>query len=59
MISASQQVYGVVDHYKFGQFALRTFAQCSELDYIISDSRLDEETVALYEQSGVTVDYQS
>lgn len=59
MISASQQVYGVVDHYKFGQFALRTFAHCSELDCIISDSRLDEETAALYRQNGIEVDYQS
>lgn len=59
MIAASQQVYGVVDHYKFGQFALRTFAHCSELDCIISDSRLDEETAALYRQNGIEVDYQS
>ena len=59
MIAAAQQVFGVVDHYKFGQFALRTFAQCSELDYIISDRNLDEETAALYRQSGVNVDYKS
>lgn len=59
MIAAAQQVFGVVDHYKFGQFALRTFAQCAELDYIISDGHLDEETAALYRQSGVHVDYQS
>ncbi len=59
MISASQQVYGVVDHHKFGQFALRTFANCSELDCIISDHQLDEDTAALYSQNGVKVDYQS
>ncbi|CAI6084470.1 HTH-type transcriptional repressor GlcR [Paenibacillus sp. JJ-100] len=59
MIAAAQQVFGVVDHYKFGQFALRTFAQCTELDYIISDNHLDEETAGLYKQMGVLVDYQS
>ncbi|MBR2563681.1 MAG: DeoR/GlpR transcriptional regulator [Paenibacillus sp.] len=59
MIAAAQQVFGVVDHYKFGQFALRTFAQCAELDYIISDNHLDEETAGLYKQMGVLVDYQS
>ena len=38
---------------------LRTFANCSELDCIISDSQLGEETAALYNQIGVKVDYQS
>lgn len=56
LIRTAQQVYAVVDHYKFGRFALRTFAACSEVNAIISDKALTEETKAAYESLGVTID---
>ncbi|MDO7907878.1 DeoR/GlpR family DNA-binding transcription regulator [Paenibacillus sp. JX-17] len=57
LMHAAQQVYGMVDHYKFGHFALRTFARCDELDGMISDSGLDRETAEIYEQAGLRMDY--
>lgn len=59
LIQTAQQVYGVVDHNKFGQFALRTFASCSEMDVIITDHGLSEETAEGFRQSGITLDYKS
>jgi DeoR family fructose operon transcriptional repressor len=59
LIQTAQQVYGVVDHIKFGQFALRTFAACSEMDVIITDSGLPEEIAERFRESGITLEYKS
>ncbi|AOZ93463.1 DeoR/GlpR family DNA-binding transcription regulator [Paenibacillus crassostreae] len=58
-IQTAQQVYGVVDHIKFGQFALRTFATCAEMDVIITDSGLPEQMAKRFSESGITLDYKS
>lgn len=56
LIQTAQQVYAVVDHYKFGNFALRTFAQLSEVHQVISDKGLSEEVIAPYQEAGLTID---
>lgn len=57
LIQTAQHVYAVVDHYKFGNFALRTFAQLSEVHKVISDKALDEGILAPYKDAGITIDY--
>ncbi|WP_429372259.1 DeoR/GlpR family DNA-binding transcription regulator [Paenibacillus sp. DS2015] len=59
LIQTARQVYGVVDHNKFGQFALRTFANCSEMDAIITNRAISEETVEVFKRSGITIDHKS
>lgn len=56
LIHTAQHVYAVVDHYKFGRFALRTFASCGEVDMIISDKALTDEMKTPYETMGVKID---
>ncbi|MNO93543.1 Glucitol operon repressor [compost metagenome] len=57
LIQTAQKVYGVVDHIKFGQFALRTFAACSEMDVIITDSGLPNEIAEDFTGSGIRLEY--
>ncbi|MHA0857901.1 DeoR/GlpR family DNA-binding transcription regulator [Paenibacillus sp. CMAA1364] len=59
LIETAQQVYCVVDHIKFGQFALRTFATCSDLDAIITDDGISEEMCKRFSEYGITLDYKS
>lgn len=59
LIQTAQQVFGVIDHHKFGQFALRTFASCAEMDVIITDSGLTEEIAEVFEKYSITLDYES
>ncbi|WP_322924857.1 DeoR/GlpR family DNA-binding transcription regulator [Paenibacillus campi] len=57
LVATAQKVYGVVDHQKFGQFALWTFAACSELDMIITDSGLSAEQVEHFQHIGIPLDW--
>lgn len=59
LVETAQHVYGVVDHQKFGQFALWTFATCQQLDMIITDSGLSTEQVAHFQQSNIPLDIAS
>jgi len=56
LVETAQQVYGVVDHQKFGQFALWTFAACQQLDMIITDSGLSAEQIEHFKQSNLPLD---
>lgn len=56
LVAAAQHVYGVVDHQKFGQFALWTFASCSEMDMVITDSGLSDAQAEQFRQAGVPLD---
>ncbi|MFC5450331.1 DeoR/GlpR family DNA-binding transcription regulator [Paenibacillus aestuarii] len=56
LIDASATVYGVADHYKFGQCALRTFATLSEVSMILTDSALPAATSEQFRQAGVPVE---
>jgi DeoR family transcriptional regulator, fructose operon transcriptional repressor len=53
LVETAQTTYAVVDHYKFGQCALRTFAALSEIAMILTDSGLSAETAETYRQAGV------
>ncbi|OPH58681.1 DeoR family transcriptional regulator [Paenibacillus ferrarius] len=55
LIKSSAVVYGVVDHYKFGQCALRTFAELSEVAMILTDSSLAADTARQFSDAGITV----
>ncbi|MDR6882140.1 DeoR/GlpR family DNA-binding transcription regulator [Bacillus sp. 3255] len=55
LIGSSATVYGVADHYKFGQCALRTFASLSEVAMIITDSQLPAETAKQYRDAGIQI----
>ncbi|RTE08552.1 DeoR/GlpR family DNA-binding transcription regulator [Paenibacillus whitsoniae] len=55
LIGSSATVYGVVDHYKFGQCALRTFASLSEMAMILTDSGLSDETAQSFRDAGIDI----
>ncbi|UVI28545.1 DeoR/GlpR family DNA-binding transcription regulator [Paenibacillus spongiae] len=57
IIESSATVYAVVDHYKFGQSALRTFAGLTEAARIITDSGCDPEAAAAFRAAGIEVEY--
>lgn len=57
LVETSQTTYAVIDHYKFGQCALRTFAALTEIDTVITDSGLPTEVAKAYETIGVNMDY--
>jgi DeoR family fructose operon transcriptional repressor len=57
LVETAQLVYAVIDHSKFGRSALRTFAALSELDGIISDSRLAPDVNDAFQKAGVLIDY--
>ncbi|UJF34988.1 DeoR/GlpR family DNA-binding transcription regulator [Paenibacillus hexagrammi] len=58
LINSSHTVYGVVDHYKFGQCALRTFAELSEISMIITDRQLPSETAEQFRDKGIQLEYE-
>ncbi|TXK70075.1 DeoR/GlpR family DNA-binding transcription regulator [Paenibacillus sp. N3.4] len=58
LISSSAVVYGVADHYKFGQCALRTFAALSEISIILTDSALPVETAQQFRDAGIQLETQ-
>jgi DeoR/GlpR family transcriptional regulator of sugar metabolism len=55
MIRAARQVVVVADHTKFNQVALAHVCDLSEIDMVITDSGLDDETVAQFRDAGVEV----
>jgi DeoR family fructose operon transcriptional repressor len=59
LIESAHTAYAVVDHHKFGQCALLTFAQLSDVEAILTDTVISFETLELFRQSGVRVKYDS
>ncbi|MDQ0877069.1 DeoR family fructose operon transcriptional repressor [Paenibacillus sp. V4I3] len=55
LIRSSATVYGVADHYKFGQCALRTFASLSEVAMILTDSSLPADIAKQYRDAGIQI----
>ncbi|MEF2964836.1 DeoR/GlpR family DNA-binding transcription regulator [Paenibacillus sp. M1] len=55
LIETAREVIAVVNHQKFGQTALRTFASLNELTMIITDNKLPSEVTKPYEDAGVTI----
>lgn len=56
LIETAREVIAVINHHKFGQTALRTFASLSELTCIITDSGLPAEIAQQYSNAGVTIE---
>lgn len=52
LIQVAKEVYGVVDHSKFDKAALLTFATLDEVDVLITDKAISEETLRRYEDKG-------
>jgi DeoR family fructose operon transcriptional repressor len=57
LVETAQMTYAVIDHFKFGQSALHTFAALADIDIIITDEGLSEETAEAYKQAGTVIDY--
>lgn len=55
-IAGAKEVIAVADHSKFDRATLLTFAALQEVDVIITDARLDDETVRRYERSSVRIE---
>jgi DeoR family transcriptional regulator, fructose operon transcriptional repressor len=55
MIAAARRTVLLADHTKFGNDCLARFGALSDLDVLITDTRLDDETAADVEQAGVRV----
>lgn len=56
LIETAREVIAVINHHKFGQTALRTFASLNELTCIITDSGLPAEVARQYSSAGVTIE---
>lgn len=57
MVETAGAVYAVADHSKFGQVALRTFAELREVDVIITDREVSEEWVDTFRNAGVRIEH--
>jgi DeoR family fructose operon transcriptional repressor len=57
LVETAQTTYAVIDHYKFGQSALHTFATLADIDLIITDAGLPEQTAEAFRQAGSIIDY--
>lgn len=57
LIEAAHTAYAVVDHHKFGQCALLTFAQLSDIEAILTDKGISPESAELFRRAGVRVEY--
>lgn len=57
LIETSREAIAVLNHQKFGQTALRTFASLSEISRILTDRGLPAESALPYERAGVTIEY--
>ncbi|NIK68745.1 MULTISPECIES: DeoR/GlpR family DNA-binding transcription regulator [unclassified Paenibacillus] len=55
LLDTAQSSYVVVDHHKFGQGALFTFAGFHEIRTIITDSGISTETAEQYRQAGANL----
>ncbi|TVX98708.1 DeoR/GlpR family DNA-binding transcription regulator [Cohnella terricola] len=51
-VSCAKEIYAVADHAKFDRAALQTFAAMEDLDLLITDDGLSEETRRRYEEGG-------
>ncbi|GIO85396.1 DeoR family transcriptional regulator [Paenibacillus faecis] len=56
LIETAHEVIAVVNHHKFGQTALRTFASLQELTRVITDHGLDEEMVKSFAEAGIPIE---
>ncbi|MBC8080793.1 MAG: DeoR/GlpR transcriptional regulator [Gorillibacterium sp.] len=57
LVETAQTTYAVIDHYKFGQSALHTFATLTDIDIIITDEGLSAENAEAFKQAGTVIDY--
>lgn len=57
LLDTAREVIAVIDHHKFGQTALRTFASIYEVSRIITDDGLALETIAKYRDAGISIDF--
>ncbi|TFE24288.1 DeoR/GlpR family DNA-binding transcription regulator [Cohnella luojiensis] len=55
-LAGAKEIYGVVDHSKFDRAALQTFASLEDLDILITDDGLDDETLRRYEGGSVKIE---
>jgi len=55
LLETAHTRYCVADHHKFGQCALRTFAQLSEVEAIITDSGITSQSIEPFHRAGVKV----
>ncbi|RKP56103.1 DeoR/GlpR transcriptional regulator [Cohnella endophytica] len=55
-LSGAKEIYGVADHSKFDRAALQTFASLDELDVLITDEWLADETLKRYEGGRVRIE---
>lgn len=56
LVSTARTVFAVCDHHKFGHTALRTFASLQEVDVLLTDSGLAQETVEQFRNAGVNIE---
>ncbi|ANS75249.1 DeoR family transcriptional regulator [Paenibacillus yonginensis] len=56
LIETARECYAVVDHFKFGQSALRTFARLNEITALITDPGLSAETAEAFHHAGVRIE---
>ncbi|MCM3702139.1 DeoR/GlpR family DNA-binding transcription regulator [Paenibacillus macerans] len=57
MIETARETIAVMNHQKFGQTALRTFASLKELSRIITDGGLSADTARRYEHTGIIIEF--
>lgn len=55
LIETAKTVYAAVDHHKFGQGALFTFAAFHEVAAVLTDAGMTKETADQYRQAGATL----
>ncbi|MEK3786812.1 MULTISPECIES: DeoR/GlpR family DNA-binding transcription regulator [Paenibacillus] len=55
LVDTAQQVYAVADHHKFGQTALRTFAQLSQLNAVLSDRLPTGDMLKAFQATGISM----
>ncbi|MWV43729.1 DeoR family transcriptional regulator [Paenibacillus sp. HJL G12] len=56
LIDTAREIIAVVDHHKFGQTALRTFAQLRELHSLITDNELSGESLEQFRAAGIPIE---
>ncbi|CQR56375.1 DeoR/GlpR family DNA-binding transcription regulator [Paenibacillus riograndensis] len=56
LVSTARTVFAVCDHHKFGHTALRTFASLQEVDVLLTDSGLAQETAEQFRNAGVNIE---
>lgn len=56
LIQTAREVIAVINHHKFGQTALRTFASLSELSRIITDGNLPADAGKPYTEAGIVIE---